>query len=227
MDGLASRPTQIHQPMAEAEDIQARVRSVMEDPSLLAVARVYAEAFLNAFGSEAPAALEEFASFMDDVLAANPEFERILLSPHINRADKLGMIDRAVAPFASEKFASFLRVLAHHDRLELLPLIQQEAGIFQEKRDGKGRVRIRSAMSLSEETLQSIRNQLDQSLPFEPVLVPSVDASLLGGIVIQIGDTVYDSSLRSRMQQLRNRLRQRSHHVIQSERNRFSHPEGD
>ncbi|MFQ5730646.1 MAG: ATP synthase F1 subunit delta [Planctomycetaceae bacterium] len=213
--------------MADADAIQTHVPSVMEDPSLLAVARVYAEAFLDAFAEEAQAGLDEFASFASDVLAANPEFESILLSPHIGRDEKLGMIERVVAPFGSETFTSFLRVLARHDRLDLLPMILQEAGIQQERRDGKQRVQVRSAVSLSEETLQSIRDQLDQTLPFEPVLVPSVDESLLGGIVIQIGDTVFDSSLRNRMQQLRTRLRSRSHHVIQSERDRFSHPEGD
>ena len=213
--------------MADTSDIQTHVPSVMEDPSLLAVARVYAEAFLNAFGDQARTGLEEFGSFMKDVLAAYSEFQQILLSPHVNRDDKLRMIDRAIAPFASEKFASFLRVLAGHDRMDLLPQIQQEAAVLQEQREGQQRVRVRSAVALSDDTLNSIRQQLNQSLPFEPVLVPSVDESLLGGVVIQIGDTVYDSSLRNRMQQLRDRLRQRSHHVIQSERDRFSHPEGD
>jgi F-type H+-transporting ATPase subunit delta len=49
----------------------------------------------------------------------------------------------------------------------------------------------------------------------------------LGGIVIRVGDTIYDSSLALRIKQLRERLRQRSLHEIQSGRDRFGHPEGD
>jgi len=213
--------------MADTDDIQTHVPSVMEDPGELAVARMYAEAFLNAAADDPHAALEEFTSFVDNALKPNPEFEQILLSPHIGRDEKLGMIDRVAAPFGSERFTSFLRVLARHDRLDLLPIILKQSWIQQEMREGKQRVQVRSSVSLSESTLENIRKQLDDSLPFEPVLIPSVDPSLLGGIVIQIGDTVYDSSLRNRMHQLRTRLRQRSLHVIQSERDRFSHPEGD
>ena len=209
--------------MADSDKIQTHISSVMEDPSALAVARVYSEAFLNAAGEDAAGALEEFASFIEDVLQKNPEFESILVSAFFNRDDKLALIDRVVGKFGSETFTNFLRVLARHDRLELLPLILQDSWILHEHRQGKQRVQVRSAVALSEEKIETIRQQLDDSLPFEPILIPSVDPSLMGGIVIQIGDTVYDSSLRNRMKQLRNRLQQRSLHEIQSGRDRFSH----
>jgi F-type H+-transporting ATPase subunit delta len=58
---------------------------------------------------------------------------------------------------------------------------------------------------------------------FEPILETRLDTSLLGGVIIRIGDTVYDSSLRTRMKQLHERLRERSLHEIQVGRDRFSH----
>ncbi|MCA9036130.1 MAG: F0F1 ATP synthase subunit delta, partial [Planctomycetaceae bacterium] len=48
-----------------------------------------------------------------------------------------------------------------------------------------------------------------------------------GGLIIQVGDTVYDSSLRSRLQQLRGRLVEKALNEIQSGRDRFSHTEGN
>ena len=213
--------------MADAEKPQTRVPSVMQDPSAQAIARVYADAFLNAAGDQGETALVELASFLDDVLKAHPDFERVLLSGIINREDKLRLIDRVIAPRGSEMFTNFLRVLARHDRLDLLPLILAESQLKHETRMGRKRVQVRSAKVLSEETLGSIRARLDEKLPFDPILVPVVDAGMLGGVVIQIGDTVYDSSLRTRMKQLRNRLRQRSLHEIQSGRDRFSYPEGN
>ena len=209
--------------MAEAENIPTRVSSVMEDPSALAVARVYATAFLDAVGGDADGALEEFTSFLDDVLAANPDFESFLMSGFFNRDEKIRLIASVVGKFGSESFVSFLRVLAQHERLELLPLILGESWIQHEQRQGKQRVQVRSAVKLSAEKLETIRQELDKSLPFEPIVITSVDPTLIGGIVIQIGDTVYDSSLRNRMKQLRVRLRQRSIHEIQSGRDRFSH----
>ena len=214
--------------MAELETPKDRVTSVMEDPSSLAVARVYAEAFLNAAASVGVQdTLEEFASFLEDVLEKYPEFESILLSGIINRDQKIAVIDRVVKPFGSEMLTNFLRVLARHDRLDLLPQILNEARLKFEISTGKQCVQLTSAVELSPETLNQIQQSLDKSLSFEPILETRVDSSLLGGVVIQIGDTVYDSSLSTRMKQLREHLRHRSIHEIQSGRDRFSYPEGN
>lgn len=211
-----------------AEKSKARVSNVLEDPSTQAIARVYADAFLNAAESAGvDDALEEFQSFLDDVLERNPEFQKILLSGIINRDEKISIISRVVGQFGSKFFANFLRTLARHDRLDLLSVIFNESQLKSEERAGKRRVQITSAVQLSDKILDEIRQKLGTTLPFEPILEPTVDATLIGGMVIQIGDTVYDSSLRTRMKQLRVRLGQRSLHEIQSGRNRFSHPEGD
>ncbi len=214
--------------MAEKKAVQARVRSVLEEPSALAVARVYAEAFLDAaqtVGVEA--SLEEFKSFIDDVCGTYPEFDKLLRSGLLNRDEKRAVIDRAVAPHGSEFFTNFLRVLARHDRLDLLPLILGESTTLYETRSGKRRVQVHTAEKLTPENLAKIHNRLKEFLPFEPIVEAHQDESLIGGLIVRVGDTVFDSSLKTRMKQLRNNLLHRSHHEIQSGRNRFSHPTGD
>ena len=214
--------------MTDDTSVQKRVRSVFEDPSAQAVARVYSNSILGAATAVGIVdALEEFASFLHDVLARNPRFESILLSGIINRDDKISLIDRVVGPHGSELFASFLRVLARHDRLELLPLILRESELEYERQMGRQRVQVTSAAPLSESALERVRQQVDAALPFEPVIVTQTKPSLLAGLVIRIGDKVYDSSLSTRIQQLRRRLRERSLHEIQSGRDRFSYPEGN
>ena len=214
--------------MAEEQQLPTRPPSVMEDPSAQAIARTYADAFLNAAaGTGVDDALEEFASFVADVLDANPKFEAILLSGIVRRDEKIKLIDRAIAPYGSELFVNFLRVLAQHDRLELLPMILGESQVRHEVRTGRQRVQVTSAQPLSEETRNDVRKRLAESLPFEPILEERTDPAVLGGLVIQVGDTVYDSSLRTRLKQLRRRLRERSLNEIQGGRDRFSHPEGD
>ncbi len=210
------------------QEIQTRVKSVLEDPSAQQVSRVYANAFLDAAaaaGVDNP--LEELASFIDDVLSAFPEFEQLLLSGIVNRDEKLGLIKRVVGPNGSEFFANFLRVLAQHDRLELLDLILSESRTLHDERTGKKRVQVKSAVPLSDDAIQKIHNHLNETFPFEPIIESEVDASLLGGLVIRVDDQVYDSSLRTRMKQLQATLRERGVHEIQSGRDRFSHPEGD
>jgi len=213
--------------MAEPEQLQTKIPSVLEDPSVQAVARVYADAFLDAVGENGESALEEFGSFLDDVLAKHPELERILMAGMLNRDDKLGIIERVVAPFGSEIFTNFLRVLARHERMELLPVILREGWLKWEIRQGNKRVRVCSSEKLTEETMQRIGKTLGKKFSFKPILIPEVDKQMLGGVVIQIDDTVYDSSLRTRLKQLQERLRQRSLNEIQSGRDRFSHSERD
>ena len=214
--------------MAQNEEIQTRIRSVMEDPGAQAVARVYADAFLEAAAAVGiEDALQEFASFLDDLLAAHPEFEQLLVAGIVGRGDKIGLIDRVVGPHGSELFTNFLRVLARHDRLSLLPTILEESQIKYELRSGRRRVQVRSAIPLSGQVLEQIRQRMSERFSFDPIFDARDDPSLLGGLVIQVGDTVYDSSLKTRMKQLRDRFSQRSLHEIQSGRNRFSYPDGD
>ena len=214
--------------MAGKSQIKTRIESVMEDPHRGAVARVYADAFLNAIpATELDEALAEFRSFIEGVLEKQHDFAQLVRSDMVSRDQKLHLIDRIVAGRASELFTNFLRVLARHDRLNLLPLILAQCGIEAEKRSGRKRVQVISAQPLSEADLNKIRERLTAALAIQPVLEAAVDPSILGGLRIRVGDTVYDGSLRARLKQLRHRVRERSLHEIQSGRNRFSHSERD
>jgi F-type H+-transporting ATPase subunit delta len=214
--------------MSDQKADPTRIGSVMEDPSAQAIARTYADALLNAAsagGTES--ALEELGSFVDDVLLKVAGLHEIFNSLVIGRDEKIRLIDRVIAPRASELVTNFLRVLARHGRLDLLPAILREARVRDEIRRGRRRIQVVSARPLDAQAESRIRMRLAESLPFDPILETQVDPSLLGGIVIRVGDTVYDSSLAMRIKQLRERLKQRSLHEIQSGRDRFGTPERD
>jgi F-type H+-transporting ATPase subunit delta len=205
--------------MADSKD--ARVKSVLDDPSTQAISRVYAMAFLDAAGDDGAGALEEFDSFID-VLDSHDNFRSVFLSGMMNRDEQLGVIDRVVAPRGSEQFANFLRVLAEHDRLSLLPAVLALAKLELEKRNGQQRIEVVSAKELDDATLERVRKQINDTFDFEPIIEPLTDPGLIGGLVIRVGNKVYDGSLRSRVNQLAKRLQQGSLHEIQSGRDRFS-----
>jgi F-type H+-transporting ATPase subunit delta len=208
--------------------LKTRPAHVLEDPSAKGVARVYVQAFLDAAQSVGiEAALEEFTSFVDDVLNKYPQFAAMLTSEATSIDAKLQLIERVVAPRASQFFTNFLRVLARHERLELLPLILGDAWLAHEARAGRKRVKVRTAVPLSDDQLAAIKQRLATAFSFEPVLIPEVDPSLIGGLVVQIGDTVHDASLSTKIRNLRHRLKEKYVHEIQSGRDRFSHPEGN
>lgn len=211
-----------------ATEAPPRPSHVLEDPSAKAVARVYAVAFLDAAASTgAQEPLEELTALWDQVLSVSPEALRLLTTETTSRDDKLGMIERAVAPHASELLTNFLRVLARHERLDLLPVILGEAWKQHEARSNQKRVTIRSAVELTAEQLRQIQSRLEAALPYHPVLQPVHDPEMVGGLMIQVGDTVFDGSLRTRLKNLQDRLRERYLHEIQSGRDRFSSAEGN
>ena len=206
----------------------SRVPHVFEEPGVKAIAAVYAEALLGVSGEPAGTQrVEELGDFIVNVLDAHPQLETLLTSPRITQSEKLALLERAVLPHASPFFANFLKVLASRDRLELLRAIHVVSIEQLETQLGQRRVQVRAASQLSDDEVDQIRRVMQQKLTAEPVLHVEIDPSLIGGLIIQVGDTVYDSSLRNRLGQLHSRLRQRYVHEIQSGRDRFSHPEGD
>ncbi|MCA8994623.1 MAG: ATP synthase F1 subunit delta [Planctomycetaceae bacterium] len=208
-------------------DLKSRPNHVLEDPSAKAIARVYVQAFLDAAetsGAEDPLSeMREFAKVLD----SEPAFADLLFSELMGYDEKIGIIDRVVKPRASEFFTNFLYTLAKHERLNLYPLIVSLCERESEFRKGQRQVTVRSASKLSDEQLQRIKDRLQAALSIEPLLVPEVDENLIGGLVIQVGDTVYDGSLRTRLSDMKLKLRERYLHEIQSGRDRFGHSEGN
>ncbi len=206
----------------------ARVTSVLEDPSVQSVARVYAVALLDAVpAGEAAAIVEEAVSFVTEVLDPQPQFERLLCTVVTQQDLKLQLVERVVAPRATPVFANFLRVLIRHDRADLLRTVVAVAERELESRSGKVRVRVTSATPLTEASTAALVESLTRSLAAVPILETKVDPALLGGVVIRVGDTVYDGSVRIRLKQLRARLRERCLNEVQRGRDRFRHPEGN
>lgn len=208
-------------------DQKTKTASAYEDPRAQSIAKVYAIAYLDAAGQDAAGAAEELTSFVIDVLGTQSELDQLLRGTTLGQDEKLRLIDRIVAGRATPLFTNFLKVLARHDRLSLLPGIRRLVEVESERRSGRRRVSVTSAAPLGSDTLETIRASLRSSLAIEPILETRVDATLVGGLVVRVGDTVYDGSLKTQVKQLRARLRERCLNEIQRGRDRFSHPEGN
>ncbi|HUQ70272.1 MAG TPA: ATP synthase F1 subunit delta [Planctomycetaceae bacterium] len=210
-------------------DLQTKVPTVLEDPSAQSVAKVYAVSLLDAAAKEGgvDAVVEEFGSFVNDVLAPQPMYEKLLCGAMTSMDDKVQLIDKVVAGRGSPLFVNFLKVLVRHGRIDLVQAIWRATQLEQEHRSGRVRVRVTSAQPLSSANLQNITERLTQSLAAVPIVEIAVDPNLVGGLVIRVGDTVYDGSVRNRLKQLRRSLRERCMNEVQRGRDRFSHSAGN
>jgi F-type H+-transporting ATPase subunit delta len=192
----------------------------------LEIARRYADALIGAAEKEGGVepVLAEFAEIESDLLDRFPQFAAILASQRVPAKEKDRMLVEILDRRASSLALRFLRVLNRHGRLGLLGLTVREARSIWDRRQGRVPVRVVSAVPLVDDQLESIRNRLARLLSATPVLKLSTDPRLIGGLVIEVGDHRYDASVKSRLEQIRQRLLEGKTHEIQSRRDQFSYP---
>jgi F-type H+-transporting ATPase subunit delta len=193
------------------------------------IADVYGEALLGAADAagQTAAILEELDSLVADVLDAHPDLERVLVSGVISHEDRSGILDRVLGGQASPLLMNFLKVVSRHGRMNCLRAIAAQAHLLHQKRLGEVAVEVTTATPLEAAARERLREVLGQVAGGEPVLHQHVDPALIGGIVVRVGDTIYDASVARQLQTMRQQMIHRSAHEIQSRRDRFRHPAGN
>jgi len=193
------------------------------------VASVYAEALLGAAEKAGPIAalLDEFDALVAEVLERFPKFEELLASGVISHEEKVGILDRVLAGRISALLLNFLKVLSRRGRLDCLRAIHRQVHELARKRAGQVSVYVTSAVPLDAGVAERLRTTLRPLVDGEPILHTAVDPNLLGGIVVRVGDRIYDASVARQLENLRQQMIHRSAHEIQSRRNRFRYPAGN
>lgn len=215
--------------MIDPESMVTPKDNIAERIGMLSVERQYAEAVYGAAQSAqvVESLLEELESVVKNVLDANPKFEAVFHSLRVSVEEKEEMIDRVFGSQTSKLLIHTLKIIARHQRLSLLRGIVQQYRQLYEEDQGLRRVEVRTAAELTSAQEQQLTEHLKQKFKIKPVLIKKVDPNLLGGLVIRMGDSVYDGSVATQLHALRQELIHRSTHEIQSRRDRFSSSEGN
>lgn len=168
----------------------------------LTLARPYARAAFGIARDEAQsggyAAWSQALGFAAQV-AADPRVAGLLGNPRLSDAQAVELL---APPQAPASFARFLAMLADNRRLGLLPEI---AGLYEQLRADAERVvkaKVTSAAELPGAELEAIKASLKRRFGREVELETAVDASLIGGAVIDAGDVVIDGSLKGKLERL-------------------------
>ena len=219
--------------MSEFDDVNAEdartAAQIEADVGMEHIAGVYAKALLGAAENAGftQTVLDEFDSLLADVLDHYPRLEAVFSSGLISAEEKAGVVDRVLGGRASATFVNFLKVVAHHGRLECLRAIyRQTHELFNELR-GRVRVEVATAAPVRDDLAANIGRSLQAALGAEPMVEQVVDPELIGGVVVRVGDTVYDGSVANQLKIIRQQMIDRSVHEIQSRRDRFRYPAGN
>lgn len=211
------------------EDGERKPSEITADVGAQRIARTYAEALVNAAEkhSSTNQVAEELDSLVNDLFAVEPQFEAFLAATAVSREQKEATLRKLFEGRASETFTNFLYVVNRHERLGLLRLIRIAAREILDERANRRPVQVMTAVPLPADQRDRLTRQLRDAFHFEPLLDARVDPNLIGGLVVRIGDWVYDSSIRTRLETLRDQLIERSSYEIQSGRDRFSSANGN
>ena len=96
-----------------------------------------------------------------------------------------------------------------------------------DERRGRVPVKITTAAPLNETTKNNLAVNLRELVGGEPEFFVEVDPEMIGGIIVRVGDVVYDASIATQLSKVRQDMIDRSAHGIQSRRDCFRYPEGN
>jgi len=182
------------------------------------VAKVYAQAILEAADTAkcTDTVLAELAALARDVLPKVPEARAVFASPKIPAEQKAALIDKLGKGRLVPTTVNALHVLARHGRLGILSLVVAAAERLADERAGRQQATLTTAVALGAQ--EQARNVADVEKGLSARLKPSfvVDPSIIGGLVVRIGDTIYDQSVATSLTRLSGCLQQRNIHAIQN-----------
>jgi F-type H+-transporting ATPase subunit delta len=172
-----------------------------------AIARNYAEALLALAAKEnARDAYGALIGGLADVLERDETFKRFLEAPQVSSAKKNEVLGKALAERAPAMFVRFLQKMVTNGRQMLLGAVANEYGNLRDAEEGRVHARVTVSREMSDADRDALAASLTKAMGKTVVPHLTVNPAILGGVVVRIGDTVMDGSVRRRLTALRARM---------------------
>ena len=170
------------------------------------LASVYARSLFEAAqdNDSLDAVRDQLGQFAD-ALAEDRDLQFFFFSPSLASDEKKAGLEKAVTG-AEPIVQNFLELLVENHRMPAIFRVRREFDRLWDEENQLLPVVITSAVELDEETVRSIGDRIGQQTGRTVELSSTVDPDVLGGLVIRVGNTVLDASIRHRLEQLRKQV---------------------
>ena len=167
------------------------------------IARVYAEALFEAAKEKGKLDVirEQLGQFAD-ALAATRDLQLFFFSPYFSSAEKEEGLKKSIVD-AEPELVNFLELLIEKHRMPVLFRIRRQFDALWAKENKRLGVTVTSAVELDPEIAQRIGSEIEEQTGNTVELQSRVDPDILGGLVVQVGNMVLDTSIRNRLEKLR------------------------
>lgn len=175
--------------------------------SRTAVVGNYADALLTLAVRED--AVPEYTRWIDEIAAFHrnePSFRRFLETPRVGLEEKKAALVEALGEEAPRNFVRFLQVVLDKRRQGLLGEMGQAFHDLLDEREGRVHATVTLARDPDDELRNLIETGLEETTGRDVVSHFRTDEDIVGGIVVRVGDTVMDGSLRRRLSDLKKEL---------------------
>ena len=172
------------------------------------IARVYAESLFEV--AKEKGNLDEVHEQLDEVadaLDSDRDLQVFFFSPYFSSAEKREGIGKAISG-ASDELVNFLELLAEKHRMPALFRIRKRFDELWAKENERLSVTVTSAIELDDKIVKSIGDEIERKTGMTIELDSKVDPSIIGGLVLQVGNRVLDASIRNRLNKLRKEVAQ-------------------
>jgi F-type H+-transporting ATPase subunit delta len=149
---------------------------------------------------------EQLGQFAD-ALDSNRQLAVFFFSPYFSTKEKQDALGR-VLDGADEILLNFLRLLIENHRMPVIFRARQQFEHMWERENKLLPVDITSAIELDQATTESLGKRIGERAGRKVKLAAHVDPEIIGGIVLRVGNSILDASIRNRLEQLRRHVAQ-------------------
>ncbi len=153
------------------------------------------------------AQIEENSSALLTLISKNKELDNLIKDPTINRDILVNIINKISKNFTLQLlFKNFLLFLILKRRFFYIEQILKSFIEICSKKRGELKAEIKSAKELTQDQISKITEELSNNFNSKVKLNYNHDQSLIGGLIIQVGSTMIDTSIKNKLQQIENRM---------------------
>jgi len=140
-----------------------------------------------------------------DALSENRDLQVFFFSPYFATKEKQDGLERVVSD-AEPVILNFLKLLIEKHRMPVLFRIRSNYDAMWEEENKLLPVHITSAVELDSAIVEQLGDRISEQTDRKVELSATVDPEILGGIVVRVGNSVLDASVRNRLEQLRKQV---------------------
>lgn len=143
-----------------------------------------------------------------DIIKENKEFSNILKSPIVSKEDKKDLISNVFGSQINKEMLNFMKILADKDRLALIASITEAFKTLLNDKNNILEGIAMTALPMKDDELEGLQGKLSAKYNKTVILKNEVDESVLGGVLVRLGNEEIDGTVKNRLDKMKEQLSQ-------------------